>query len=331
MEKIGIYFHPETFQAVKPLGEIELTGSLPDFEYRRGVIRGSHQDTLELRSTGIEQFTSVHDGEYIDSIVKLSRGEKAEITISMECQQLYYFIPGYEYSLGGVCAAVDTMKSASKERAYCYALPSHHAYPAKGHGYCLLNTLAAGVRYAQSQGFRNNLIVDWDHHHGDGTQTIFEYDRTVHQISIHSAIDIYMGMMRAHKLGTTTYGEKVGHRNIPVLDVHYDEAFFNECEMEGEYYRHDTCLARFREALEDLPFAPDMIWIFDGHDAHREDLGADVARWDYDDFALLTKAVLDISRKYCCPVLSMPGGGYRNHVSLQCMNQHIELLETYGK
>ena len=280
MNDINIYFNPEIFSSVKPKNEINLVGSLPDYEYQRKTIYEKYSDlSIKPKRASIEEFKQVHNKEYINNIIKLSKDEETEINISMECDQLYYFLPGFEYGLGGVYSAIDKMKEGVLNRAYCYSLPSHHSYPNKGHGYCLLNTMATGVRYAQSLGFKNILIIDWDHHHGDGTQTIFENDKSVHQISIHSAIDLYMGSADAQLLGTTTYGEKVGHCNIPILDTNYDEAFYRDCEMEGDFYRYDTYYRRYKEALENLPFKPDMIFIFDGHDAHKNDLGYDIAKW----------------------------------------------------
>jgi acetoin utilization deacetylase AcuC-like enzyme len=324
--KFGLYFYPETTQTVKDRKEIETIGAFSDFEYRNKVISEEYASNIPLKKVSIEEFKTVHDDEYVDNIIKKSKDEEAQLTISAECSGLYYFLPGYEYSLGGVYSAVDEMKKGGLDRAYCFSLPSHHSYPNKGHGYCLLNTLAAGVRYAQSQGFKNILIIDWDHHHGDGTQTIFENDESVYQISIHSVIDLYMGVMRAHTLGTTTYGEKVGHCNIPILDVNYDDEFYKECEMGGEYYRPDTYYSVWKEKINNLPFSPDMIFIFDGHDAHKDDVGGDVAQWDYSDFIKLTEDVIKLSEEHDCPILSMPGGGYKNSVSLQCMRNHIETL-----
>ncbi len=114
-------------------------------------------------------------------------------------------------------AAIDHMKEGSLERAYCFSMVGHHAHSNWGHGYCLLNPLAAATRYAQSVGFAKILLIDWDIHHGDGTQFIFSYDSTVYCISIHNALDLYMAKASNLKAGTTTTATSVGHCNIPVI------------------------------------------------------------------------------------------------------------------
>jgi acetoin utilization deacetylase AcuC-like enzyme len=76
--------------------------------------------------------------------------------------------------------AVEQMKRGNLERAFCFCLGGHHAHRDWGHGYCLLNPLAATARYAQELGLVRVLIVDWDIHHGDGTQAIFAHDDTVY-------------------------------------------------------------------------------------------------------------------------------------------------------
>ena len=324
--KFSLYFHPETYLTAKPKNEIELLGAMPDYEYVRETIYNKYGSDLTLNKVDFGEYTSVHTDEYVDSILNASRDQDYELTISMECDQLYYFIPGYEYALGGTYSALDHMRKGWLDRAYIYSLGSHHAYPNKGHGYCLVNTLAAAVRYAQSIGFGKVLILDWDIHHGDGTQSIFEYDQSVYQISVHSALDLYMSKMRVAKFGSETYGEEVGHCNIPVLSLAYDEKRFRECEMEGAFYRHDTCITRFREALFNLPFDPDIIFIFDGHDGHIDDCGTNITNWDYAEFAGLTKAALSVAKSHSCPVLSMPGGGYNNRSHIRCCIQHIELF-----
>jgi len=116
--------------------------------------------------------------------------------LSIECSGLDHCLPGYLYGLGGMLEAIDQMRAGLLERAYCFSLGGHHAYADWGHGYCLLNPQAAAARYAQTQGFRKILIVDWDIHHGDGTQSIFANDPSVYCLSIHSCLDLYMTSMR---------------------------------------------------------------------------------------------------------------------------------------
>lgn len=327
---VATYFHPETCMTKKPVNQIEFIGqSLPYYDQVRNEIRkGLKFNELPLRSVDIKEFYSVHSKDYIDTIVALSNEEETgELEISAECYNLHYAVPGYEYGLGGIYSIIDLMKRGVLDRAYSFSLGSHHAFPGRGHGYCLLNTMAAGVRYAQSVGFKNVLIVDWDIHHGDGTQTIFENDESVYCIDIHSAVDLYMSMVKSIKLGTTTYGESVGYCNIPVMDANYpDDFFYKDLELTGNIYRADNVISQFEIELNRLPFSPDIIFIFDGHDSHVLDCGKDITNFDYNDFRTLTKLVKNTADKYNIPILSIPGGGYDLDVTAQSALVHVDEL-----
>lgn len=329
MHHCGIYAHRESVSRIK--------GKKPEKAIQDIMALWSHfstESTIPLRKVAIDSYLSVHAPRYLDGIITLSKGEMPDILplMSMECNNLCDFLPGYEFGLGGIFEAVDRMKKGVLERAWCLALPGHHAHPAFGHGYCLLNTQAAGIRYAQQNGFRNILVVDWDIHHGDGTQTIFENDPSVFQISIHSAVDLYMNKMEMTLRGYTTYGSKVGHCNIPVLNQFLGEAFYYEVmgdQFSGKLYDANNCLTAYREALENLPFSPDMIFIFDGHDSHCEDQGRGITDWTDKDFVFLTQTILEVSGKYHCPVISCPSGGYRQESLHRLTRLHLELMKNY--
>jgi acetoin utilization deacetylase AcuC-like enzyme len=124
----------------------------------------------------------VHTPTYLDKLKRMAAGEEiaAAPRLSVECTGFEYCLPGYLYGLGGMLEAIDQMRSGALERAYCFSLGGHHAYADWGHGYCLLNPQAAAVRYAQKKGFEHVLVVDWDIHHGDRTQSIFAHDASVY-------------------------------------------------------------------------------------------------------------------------------------------------------
>jgi acetoin utilization deacetylase AcuC-like enzyme len=325
----GIYFHPET--TMRSGGHEAPAKAVLEFIANRDHLSGA--SNISLRKTDITEFRSVHSDAYIDSLIRLSLREKPVIQphLSHECIYLWDFLPGYCYGLGGLYHAIDLMKKGVLDRAYCFSLPGHHAYPDKGHGYCLLNSLAAAARYARQCGFRNILMIDWDFHHGDGTQTIFENDPSVYQISIHSAVDLYMGTQNAIKLGFTTYGERVGHCNIPVMNNNFGEKFYFETlagEFSGKLYSDKNCIETFANALEELPFTPDLILIFDGHDSHIDDLGKDITNWDDQAFTKLAELAFETAGKHHCPVISSPGGGYHVETLFRLTDLHLALLSA---
>ncbi len=90
-------------------------------------------------------------------------------------------------AVGGVLGAVDLVCGGQADTAFCAVRPpGHHATPTRGMGFCVFNNIAIGARYAQKKhGLARVLIVDWDVHHGNGTQDIFYGDRSVMFLSTH--------------------------------------------------------------------------------------------------------------------------------------------------
>jgi acetoin utilization deacetylase AcuC-like enzyme len=262
----------------------------------------------------------------------MAAGETVEESprLSLECLGYEYCLPGYQYGLGGMLAAIEQMKVGSLERAYCYSLGGHHAYPDWGHGYCLLNPLAAAARYAQGIGFERILIVDWDIHHGDGTQAIFAHDTSVYCLSIHSLADLYMASMRVLREGTTTSGEAVCHCNIPLLSHKFEDDFFEQMNLSGRFYRAEESLPAFEAALAQLPWQPELILIFSGYDSHQDDCGQSITGWAEPEFRRLTELVLEVAQRAACPVLSAHGGGYKLPVTISAAASHVETLASYS-
>src|SRR5215208_4734421 len=94
--------------------------------------------------------------------------------------------------------------------------------------------------------------------------------------------------------GTTTAAATVGHCNIPLLHAVYDDSFGEQMRLSGQFYRAHESQRVFQEVLQQLPWQPDLICIFSGYDAHRDDCGKGISDWTNDDFRRLTQAVLDV-------------------------------------
>jgi acetoin utilization deacetylase AcuC-like enzyme len=325
------YLHPEAFQASREVSAAMFCGySYPHFSRLAGLLRVrlAHWPGLPLRQVGYEEYGRVHAPEYLEAIALLAEDQPVPVRprLSGECAGFQYLLPGYGYSLGGFYEAIDHLKRGSLDRAFICGLAGHHAHRDWGHGYCLLNPMAVAVRYAQEQGFGRLLIVDWDIHHGDGTQAIFAHDPGVHQISIHSGVDLYM--MKAGRLsaGGVAAGRAEGHCNIPVVHSMFADAFTREIGLGDGFCRAPETLARFEQALAALPFVPQIILLFAGCDGHREDCGAHITDWGYDDFETLTRLVLAAAQKAACPVLSVQGGGYNLPVTVAATLAHVAVL-----
>ncbi|CAD5931619.1 putative protein SYNPCC7002_A1628 [Planktothrix tepida] len=338
MNRLFTYLYPQAFFTSKPIQEIAFeTFSLPYYNQVRHTLAQSLRDypVLSLRKAQVVDYLRVHTHHYLRKLALKARDQPLdEISLSLpelsiECRGLEYAIPGYLYGLGGMLEAIDQMKRGIVERAYCFSMVGHHAHPDWGHGYCLLNPLAAATRYAQLQGFAKILIIDWDIHHGDGTQAIFSHDPSVYCISIHNAVDLYMAKASDLKVGTTDAAQVVGHCNIPIIPASFPIEVLQEEGITGTFYYGYESLNKFQKALEKMPWQPNLIAIFSGYDSHQEDCGASTTGWTNDDFCKLTQITLDFANKHECPVLSCHGGGYNLPVTVSATLSHLKTLATY--
>ncbi|HIJ60862.1 MAG TPA: histone deacetylase [Nitrospirae bacterium] len=129
----------------------------------------------------IEDIARVHTKEYINMILSIQKGELDTETIISP-----HTFTACLYAIGAIKESVDKIKEGLIERAFCPVRPpGHHAEANAGMGFCIFNNVAVGARYAQTKGFSKVLIVDFDAHHGNGTQHIFEEDESVFYFSTH--------------------------------------------------------------------------------------------------------------------------------------------------
>ena len=209
--------------------------------------------------------------------------------------------------LGGALLALDNVVLGAADNAFCAIRPpGHHAERERPMGFCLINTIAVVAREAQRKyGAERIAIVDFDVHHGNGTQDIFYNDPTVFYASSHQA-PLYPG---------TGARSETGAGNIVNAPL---PARSGEAEM--------------REAYEDLilpaleAYSPDVLLISAGFDADYRDPLAQL-NWRPDDFAWVTKKLMDVAdRRSGGRIVSLLEGGYDREGLATGVAAHVTAL-----
>jgi len=245
-----------------------------------------------------KQLEAVHDSVYISHI----REQCLAGAVSLDADTIICR-DSYEVAVmaaGAVTTAVDKVMNGDFPTAFCPVRPpGHHAESAKAMGFCLFNNIAVGARHARAaHGLGRVAIIDYDVHHGNGTQKTFYDDPSVYYVSLHQQHH-YPGTGMAEERGGA--GALGTNMNILMSAGDGDSAF----------------LAKFDDdiipALE--KFEPEFIFVSSGFDAHKDDFlgGLSVTSSGY---ASMTRKILDLaSRLGHGRVVCALEGGY-NHQAL---------------
>ncbi len=257
-----------------------------------------------------EWLMTVHTNEYIQHVKESCEDDRryldsSDTPISHQSYHVAFM------AAGGMLNAIDAVMEGKITNAFCAVRPpGHHAMKSRAMGFCLFNNVAVGARYIQKKyNLPKILIVDWDVHHGNGTQATFYDDPSVLYFSVHQ-YPFYPGTGSDMEQGS---GKGLNYNiNVP-LPVGSGDA---------EY------LKIFRERLEPaaLTFKPDFILISAGFDAHKNDLlgGMKVTSQG---FAEMTRIVKAIAEKYCRGrIVSVLEGGYHLESLADSVEAHIRVL-----
>ncbi|MBI5416591.1 histone deacetylase [Candidatus Poribacteria bacterium] len=264
---------------------------------------------LEPYKATEQDLALAHDPDYAKEVWKKCAQKVSNLDMdTVICEDSYNVAL---MAVGGVMRAVDIVAKGEICNAFCAIRPpGHHAETSRGMGFCLFNNIAIGARYAQKKyNLKKILIIDWDAHHGNGTQEIFYNDPSVLYFSIHQ-FPHYPGTGKKEETGS---GAGKGFTvNVPVKTGISEEEFIEKFSK--------TLLPKANE------FQPDLIMISAGFDSHKEDFLAQLPLTD-SGFVKLTEIVKKIAKENCqCKIISVLEGGYNLKALARSVCLHIESL-----
>ena len=210
-------------------------------------------------------------------------------------------------AVGSIINAIDAVMNQEFNNAFCVVRPpGHHAEKEQAMGFCIFNNVAVGATYLLEKYKLNKVaIIDFDVHHGNGTQDIFYNEKKVLYISSHQ-FPFYPGTGSKDEIGKFN-----NILNIPLKAGTVSEEFFNS----------------YKKVYEKLnEFSPQFILLSAGFDAHKNDPLANV-NLESKDYYILTKEIMKIAKKVCDnKIVSILEGGYNLSAIQESAKYHVEAL-----
>ncbi len=289
--------HPERSARLEAVLEALEVETLADVERRDPV------------AADVEQLARVHDRSYVEATLAAipqhgSRGLDPDTIVSPRSGEAAL------KAAGSVCAAVDAVMSGEADNAFCAVRPpGHHATPHRAMGFCLFNNIAVAAAHAcETHGLERVAIVDFDVHHGNGTQDIFWNSSRVFFVSSHQS-PLYPGTGSRNERGAE--GNIV---NLP-LPAH-----------SGTETMQDVYVETGLPAVEE--FQPQLMLVSAGFDAHQLDPLASL-NWLEEDYAWITARLLEIADD-CCDgrLVSSLEGGYNLDALGRSVATHVGALHA---
>lgn len=270
---------------------------------------GIEYEKIEPREASGDELMLIHDSTYIEAILNLN----PQGTVMLDPDTA--FSPGTGTAalkaVGAVLDSVDRIIEGKIDRAFCPVRPpGHHAEPARAMGFCIFNNIAVGAAYAiANKGIRKVAIVDWDVHHGNGTQKAFYHSDRVLYISLHQ-FPHYPGTGTAAEIGE---GKGKGYTmNIPMAHGSGD----------GEY--REAFAEKIVPALNE--FRPEMLFISAGFDAHGKDPLAGI-NLSTEFYGEMTACLKKVAEEHCAGrIISVLEGGYNLDILRESVEIHLREL-----
>lgn len=285
--------HPESPQRLRAIDDRLIASGVMDLLRHYEAPRASRA-----------QLGRVHTADYIQRLHDLAP-QAGHVQLDPDTAMNRHSLHAALHAAGAVVLATDLVMAGTVENAFCAVRPpGHHAEPDHAMGFCLFNNLAVGVAHALAgHGLERVAIIDFDVHHGNGTETMFRHEPRV------------------------LFCSSFQHPFYPHTPLVPDQPNLLQLPLPA-----GTGSAAFRAAFEQqlFPaverFAPQMLFVSAGFDAHLEDEMSLLALTD-EDYSWVSERIVAVAERHAAGrIVSTLEGGYALHALGRCVTRHIRAL-----